>query len=363
MRWCPSPVRRASRTDDRLDLAARVCRGWELLADYAESCDLDAPARHRGRTGHDVLVPVGRWSDSRSLGDVVEDARAGGSDGSTRTPTSDGSGRATQRQQPLTWWLDARRPPRGRRLARAPPTTTATACTPTASPLGALPVRTFLHAAVYQLAVVALDLEPCAAEPVPAELLALGLVALVDSAGCLAARRGLHASLVADARGGDAPGADAVGVWGFGATDGAWRVAELGEPDGPAVTASARVVLDITAGRTANVPGLVTSGRAAPARRAGAAPPCTARRRGARDPGGRGAAGCHRLAQRGVDRARPDPASVRGRAGLARRGVTQRRFTPLGTSRVPDQSRAAAVDDVEFRPAVGAASPMSEGST
>ena len=49
-------------------------------------------------------------------------------------------------------------------------------------------------------------------------------------------------------------------MWGFGAGNGDWVVARLGEPAGPTVTASTRAILDITSGRTANVPGLVRSG-------------------------------------------------------------------------------------------------------
>ena len=94
----------------------------------------------------------------------------------------------------------------------------ATACSLTSTPLGAMPVRTFLHAAVYQLAVVALDLEALLPRRrLLDELLALGLVALVDSTGCLAARRGLDASLVADARTDAAATTRRGGVWGFGA--------------------------------------------------------------------------------------------------------------------------------------------------
>ena len=53
-------------------------------------------------------------------------------------------------------------------------------------------------------------------------------------------------------------------VWGFAATDGSWRTSELprptGAPPGPAVEASARVILDITSGRNMNIPGLWRDG-------------------------------------------------------------------------------------------------------
>ena len=211
-------------------------------------------------------MPVGRWEDSRGVAAFVADARAG------RTGRIDQD--AYERSLRLAH-LDAEPGAVVGALRSAGAEVAAWLGSPeddrdglmiTASPLGALPIRTLCHAAVYQLAVLALDLEPCAAEPVPPELLELGLVALVDSTGCLAARRGLTASLVADtrdARTDDASGSDPTGdtsVWGFGASDGGWVASALPEPDGPTVTASTRAIIDITSGRTANVPGLVRAG-------------------------------------------------------------------------------------------------------
>ena len=80
----------------------------------------------------------------------------------------------------------------------------------TASPLGPLPVLTLLHAISYQLAVAALDLEPCGA-PADDELLEHGVAALVDTTGALAARQGVTGSITALL-----PGV----AWGFGAADG-----------------------------------------------------------------------------------------------------------------------------------------------
>ena len=100
--------------------------------------------------------------------------------------------------------------------------------TPTASPLGALPVRTFLHAAVYQLAVVALDLEPCAAEPVPPRTSPCGPGRARGLRGVPGRPPGVARQPRRGHAGRGRAGADAVGVWGFGTTDGAWRVAELG---------------------------------------------------------------------------------------------------------------------------------------
>lgn len=245
-------------TERRASLRASVTRSWELLADYAESCDLDAPTRAKGRTGRDVLVPVGRWKGSRGLTEILDDARAGrvhriDQEAYERRLRAAHSGaapgeivaavRAAGRE--VAAWLGTADDDREGLLQ-------------TASPLGPLPVRTFLHAAVYQLAVVALDLETVSSQAAPGELLTSGLVALVDSTGSLAARRRLRVSLSADTRGGTAT--EDSGIWGFGSAGGSWVVAQLEAPVGPTVTASTRTILDITAGRTANVPGLVASG-------------------------------------------------------------------------------------------------------
>ena len=255
----PSPGSRGFATDDRASLAHRVVAAWELWRSTRSRPTSRRRRRTKGRTGRDVLAPVGRWSDSRGFADVVADARAGRT-GRIDQEAYEQALRVSHRQASPTevvasvraagaeveaWLGSAEDDSDGLML--------------TSTPLGAMPIRTFVHAAVYQLAVVALDLEGCSPTPAPDPLLGLGLVALVDSTGCLAARRGLDASLVADART-DAPDHRGGGVWGFGAADGAWCVAELGEPEGPAITATTRVVLDITAGRTANVPGLVASG-------------------------------------------------------------------------------------------------------
>jgi hypothetical protein len=136
----------------------------------------------------------------------------------------------------------------------------------TASPLGPLPVLTLLHAVPYRLAVAALDLEPCGARPTD-ELLELGVAALVDTTGALAAREGVTGSITA---------VMPASTWGFGADAGAWLCVRLpvdgatadgpgpGEgarradaPEaGPSVQAHARVIVDVTAGRTTNLAAL-----------------------------------------------------------------------------------------------------------
>ncbi len=248
----PSPGARGLATADLAGLGERVIAGWQAFLDLASAADLDRPSRKTGWSGFDVVVHLGAWEDARTLDDILDDARRG------RVHTVDQSalGHAlitdhagASREEALgavraaldtavEWFgdLDAA----GEDALR-----------PTASPLGALPVATLLHAAVYQLACSALDLEPCGVE-VGDDLLDAGVVALVDSTGALAARKGATASLSAST---------GAGVWGFGATRGDWAALALDEPAGPAVHAASRVILDITAGRTGQVAALYGSGQ------------------------------------------------------------------------------------------------------
>jgi len=247
----PSPGSRGLATSDLAGLGERVIAAWQAFHDVAAEADLDRPSRKPGWTGLDVVVHLGAWDDARTLDDILDDARQG------RVHTVDQSalGRAliashagASREEALdavqsaldaavTWFGDL-------------DTAGEEALLTTASPLGALPVATLLHAAVYQLACSALDLEPCGVE-VGDDLLDAGLIALVDSTGALAARKGATASLSASTPS---------GVWGFGATAGDWAAVELAEPEGPAVLASSRVILDITSGRTSQVAAMYRSG-------------------------------------------------------------------------------------------------------
>lgn len=112
----------------------------------------------------------------------------------------------------------------------------------TASPLGPVPIGTYLYASSFHLAVTARDLVPAGAPPVP-ELDGLGVVALVDSTGAVAARVGATASIAALT-----PEAAA----GTGAHAGAWRTVVATADTahlGPAVLGPAGLVIDVAAGR------------------------------------------------------------------------------------------------------------------
>jgi hypothetical protein len=251
----PAPGEAGVLSADPGAAGARVLACWDWFTGLAEAADLSAVGRAKGRLGREVLLPLGAWPQTRSLAQLLDDA-----DAARTTPAIDLeseeravlAAQAEATDSEVVAAVRAARDDLAQFLAADPDLTLLSL--PTASPLGPLPVLTLLHAIAYQLAVAALDLEPCGPTP-PAAFLEAGVVALIDTTGALAARQGVECSVTAVM-----PGA----VWGFGATTGSWRTAELprpsGSPDGPAVEAAARVILDITAGRNLNVPGLWRDG-------------------------------------------------------------------------------------------------------
>jgi hypothetical protein len=237
---------------DRVTAGARALRSWDLLLEMAEASDLGATARHKGRTGREVLLPLGSWPQTRTLDDILSDAHSG-----RTVPDIDLDELERQVVLAQSDASDAAVVAAVRRsrdaLAGYLGTTTSDAADGllTASPLGPLPVLTFLHATAYQLALSALDLAPCGARA-PAELLEAGVVALVDTTGALAFRHGVSGSICAVLP---------ETVWGFGSTAEGWRVRELAAAEGPAVQATAQIIIDVSAGRALNVAAMWADGR------------------------------------------------------------------------------------------------------
>lgn len=252
----PSPGDLGLGTQDRSELTRRTIRAWELLAALAEGADLAADTR-AGRTAKELLTGIGRWPDSRWVAEVRKEAAAGTSPPGRTDQDADEERLRT-----------AHRRASGASIVKALHRSGAEAqaflgssdderygLRPVASQLGPLPLRTFLHATAYRVAIAGLDLEPALQEPMPdelTELVELGLVALVDVLGALSAREGLSTWLT---------GVTDQGVWTFAADPGIWRITGVDEqPPGPAVVASARTLLDITAGRAEDVGGLYRRG-------------------------------------------------------------------------------------------------------
>ena len=242
-------------TDDPQSVAAWALEAWDYLLSTAEASDLRAPARAHGWTGGQVLLPFGDWPENRGLDQILDDARAGmtgavdQADDVRRVQLAHGNAPIEQQldacrrsRDQLAQWIDDGGPLTEGLL-------------PTRSLLGTLPVLTLVHATAFQLAVSARDLEPCGAVA-PPQLLDIGMVALLDTTGALAARQRATASFTVRTP---------ERFVGTGSRDGHWRTVDLGdlsEPLGPGISATAAVALDIASGR-ANVPSLYASGAVA----------------------------------------------------------------------------------------------------
>lgn len=222
-------------------LAAAIDRAWALFEQTAAEVDPDAPSRKHGWTAQDLVSRLGQWEFGRTLDDVLADAHDGDADffdadeidEQVRTRTAELpyedvlTSLATARSTTSTW------------LASDGPATWA--LVHTSSPLGPLPVLTVLNAMTYQLSVTALDLEPCGATA-PNELLEVGLSALIDTTGALAARKHFTGSFLA---------VTPQRIVGVGSRGGHWRTRILDDDPhmGPGAVATARVLIDATSGR------------------------------------------------------------------------------------------------------------------
>lgn len=220
----------------------RVLRAWRLFDDVLTEVDLSGPTRSRSNRARDLIIPLGAWPDARGIHGMLADARRGVRSTETESQAArrlrKAHGDASDEEVVTTFrraadhiadWLVSQDAPDEASLV-------------TASPLGPVPIGTIVHAASFQLAVTARDLQPAGAPPVP-ELEALGVVGLVDSSGAVAARMDATASIAAVT-----PEVSA----GTGAMPGRWRTCVEPHDDqqlGPAVLGSAGLLVDTAAGR------------------------------------------------------------------------------------------------------------------
>lgn len=247
----PDPHEHGLASTDRSALAADIDRAWSLFEAVAGDLDPDAPSRKGGWTARELVARLGSWEFSRTLDDVLREAHDGDADyfdadameqeiriETAALPYADILASLSRAHTATTDWL-ASEGPQTWGLVH------------TSSPLGPLPVLTVLNAITYQMSIAALDLEPAGVEA-PAELLGVGLSALVDTTGALAGRNHVTGSFLAVT-----PGR----VVGVGARAGHWRTRVLDEDPaaGPGAVASARVIIDVTSGR-GNVGHLYRSG-------------------------------------------------------------------------------------------------------
>ena len=227
---------------DFSDLRDRVLRSWDLFIPVAQSVDPQGRTRSRGNRVRDLMIPLGAWPDARGIHGMIDDARAGvletesenAAEKRLRAAHADASDDdvlsavLTARDHIADWVTSAG--------------AAAEAQLFTGSPLGPVPMGTLIHAASFQLAVIARDLRPAGAASVP-DLDGLGVVALVDSSGAVAARLDATASIAAVT-----PEVNA----GTGAEPGRWRTTVAADDHhrlGPAVLGPAGLLVDIAAGR------------------------------------------------------------------------------------------------------------------
>ncbi len=244
----PSPGERGLATADPHALVSTTLAAWDLFSDCA--LEVDPAAAVRKRTAGQAVAEMGTWPGSRTLTDMLEDARAGRTsmpaDASTpdvpAEPTTAELAAALRRSRDsLAQWVES------------DPEWEADSLLLTPTMLGPLPLLTAIHGATYPMALIALDLA-AADLTAPEALLNTGLNALVDTTGAFAARVSAAASITARV-----PHRQI----GTGAARGDWCTRDVSDAPpneaGPAVVADVSTVLTVTAGR-ADVAGLYRSG-------------------------------------------------------------------------------------------------------
>ena len=235
-------------------LGAAVVGAWSGFCELAGKADLSLPSRLPGWTGRDVCVHLGSWEDHRPLESVLGSARAGGATTLAAPDAENEALLAAHRgagDSEVLGALELARDAVAEFFAGPGPRELGRAWA--SSAVGPLPVLSLVAAGTYELAVHALDLRTCGApEPGP-ELLLPGLASLLDVTGALAARRGLMAAAAAQTPDGG---------WRFDAEGGGWTTTSLppGPVEGTAVLAPAALLLDVSAGRVAAGPLVVSGG-------------------------------------------------------------------------------------------------------
>ena len=224
-----------------------VLEAWDAFLEQAAAVDLDRPSRLPGWRAHEICVHLGCWDDHQALADLITSARKGGAG---TTPEVDAvnervlrAHRDASREEVLAA-LRRNCEATARYLAEEP---VELDTAPAVSVVGRLPLLSVVLGQAYELAVHGLDLVSCGAEPPPPSVLQSGLAALADVTGALAASSGIA---------GGATLATPDGGWAFAADADGWTVRRVapGVTDGPAVEASADLLLEAASGRINPVP-------------------------------------------------------------------------------------------------------------
>lgn len=231
----------------RDEVADMVLGAWDAFLDQVATVDLAASSRLPGWRAHEIAVHIGCWDDHTALADLIASARSGGRGAVPDVDAVNARVTAAHREATRDEVVAAllRNRDATARYLQEEPRELDTA--PTVSVVGRLPMLSVVLGQAYELAVHGLDLVSCGAAPPPPAVLQSGLAALVDVTGALAASCDLTGRVTL---------ATPESGWGFAADGEGWTVRRLppGEFSGPAVEASATVLLEAASGRVNPVP-------------------------------------------------------------------------------------------------------------
>jgi hypothetical protein len=235
----PAPGERGRVSADLSGALEATVLAWDALLDAVEDVDLLAETRKPGRTAARTLVVLGSWPEGRPLASIRRDALAGTLDAE---PLTEIEGRVVDAHvaDAVGEIIESLRRARDDVASwAASDHVHEEALLPVGGPLGIVPLGTLVAATAYQCAVAARDLRPAGAR-VGDALTALGLEALIDTVGAVAAQQGATLSLAAIT--------PQIRI-ATGAGDSAWRTTGTFDASGPALTCDAGLLLDIAASR------------------------------------------------------------------------------------------------------------------
>jgi uncharacterized protein (TIGR03083 family) len=235
----------------RDEVAGMVLGAWDAFLDQVATVDLERSSRLSGWRAHEIAVHLGCWDDHTALADLIASARSGGAGTQPDVDAVNARVVAAHRDATRDEVLAALRRNRDAtaRYLKEEPLELDTA--PTVSVVGRLPLLSVVLGQAYELAVHGLDLVSCGAEPPPADVLQSGIAALVDVTGALAASCDITGGVTL---------ATPDGGWAFAADGEGWTVRQVpvGPTSGPAVEASAQLLLEAASGRVNPVPAAAT---------------------------------------------------------------------------------------------------------
>ena len=228
-------------------VSGMVLEAWDAFLEQAEAVDLSRSSRLSGWRAQEICVHLGCWDDHTALADLVASARNGGAGTPPEVDAVNARVTAAHRDASRDDVLAALRRNReatARYLAEEP---VELDTAPTVSVVGRIPLLSVILGQAYELAVHGLDLVSCGAPPPPSSVLQSGLAALVDVTGGLAASMSITGGVTL---------ATPDGGWAFDSGSAGWTVRRVPADgfSGPAVEASAELLLEAASGRINPVP-------------------------------------------------------------------------------------------------------------